>query len=83
MPDFKFSERLVLIFALTRLAVDLVRTDNRQFPDYITAEKVQNLLNKLGGNPELNTKRYKEEQETIGNTWVYNPKTQQWDSIKK
>lgn len=62
MNDFIFSERLVLIFALTRLAVDLLHTDNKLLPDYVTAERVQDLLNKLGGNVELNTKRYHEEQ---------------------
>jgi hypothetical protein len=71
MTDFKFSERLVLIFALTRLAADLVRTDNRQFPDFVNAEKVQKLINELGGNPKLNTKRYKEEYERSQNPKHY------------
>jgi len=57
--EIPFSDRMALSYCVKK-ALDHLSwiKANEKLPDYVTEERLQNLINELGGNVELNTTRY-------------------------
>ena len=59
---YNFTQRQVLIFCLKFVKKDMIHFVPEAIPDYLTPEIIQDLIDELGGNVELNRKKYLEEQ---------------------